>query len=180
MKGIIFNVFNRLVEEKFGLETWDALIQETRPQSKGAYTSAGTYSDAELFAFVGALSKKTGMPVADLVKAFGEYTLHALARAHPIFFHHTSLKPFLQSIHSVIHVEVRKLYPDAGLPEISYEDPSPDELVMRYRSPRKLCVLAEGLIQGAAQHFKESVSISHPQCMHRSDPECRLELRFKK
>ncbi len=180
MKGIIFNVFNKLVEEKFGLETWDALIEETQPASRGAYTSAGTYADQELFAMVGVLSKKTGAPATDLVRIFGEYTLHELAKAYPVFFKHDSLKSFLQSIHGVIHVEVRKLYPDAGLPEITYEDPGPDQLVMIYRSPRKLCALAEGLTQGAAAHFKEKVSVQQTKCLHNGETECRLELRFTK
>lgn len=180
MKGIIFNVFNKLVEEKFGLETWDALLEETKPTSRGAYTSAGTYDDAELFAMVGALSKKTGAPAKDLVKTFGEYTLSELAKQYPVFFKHDSLKSFLLSIHGVIHVEVRKLYPDAGLPEISYQDSGGDGLIMIYRSPRKLCALAEGLIEGAAKHFKEMVLITQTKCLHRNDAECRLELKFSK
>jgi hypothetical protein len=36
MKGIIFTVFNKLVEEKFGLQVWDQLIQATKPASEGA------------------------------------------------------------------------------------------------------------------------------------------------
>ena len=51
---------------------------------------------------------------------------------------------------------------------------------MIYRSQRKLCALAEGLIEGAAEQFGETVTIRHPQCMHRGDEHCRLELTFAK
>ena len=38
MKGIVFSEFMELVEEKFGLETVDHLIESTDLASGGAYT----------------------------------------------------------------------------------------------------------------------------------------------
>ena len=180
MKGIIFNVFNQLVEEKFGLETWEELILETQPQSEGIYTSAGTYEDKELINYVTALSQKSGIEVNDLVKKFGEYALHELIKTFPKFAEGKDLKTFLLSIHDMVHVEVRKLYCDAGLPHFSYEEPSRQEIIMTYRSPRKLCSLAEGLIRGASQHFGEKIKLSHDSCVHRGDPDCRIHVHIKK
>jgi len=48
-------------------------------------------------------------------------------------------------VDELIHVEVKKLYKDAQLPEFNYEDHIDDKLTMIYRSPRKLCFLSEGL-----------------------------------
>jgi hypothetical protein len=138
MKGIIFTEFSQLVEESWGLETWERLLDEVNPPSGGAYTSADTYPDAELFSLVGALSKIVKTPVPDLVRAFGAYLLPHLARRDPSFLKDKTAKQFLQSVHDVIHVEVKKLYPEAVLPTFSYEDPAPDRLVMLYRSGRKL------------------------------------------
>jgi predicted hydrocarbon binding protein len=59
-----------------------------------------------------------------------------------------------------------------------FDTSSPDVLVMTYYSKRQLCALAEGFIEGAATHFRESVQIAHPRCMHRGDSDCRLELTF--
>lgn len=180
MKGVVFTVFSQLVTEKFGLETWDRLVNDTHPPSQGAYTSAGTYGDQELFGFVGRLSEITGASASDLVFAFGEYLLLALSKRHGRFFQGISFKDFLKSIDQVIHVEVRKLYPDAGLPTIQCEDSGKEnQLTLIYNSPRKLCRLAEGLISGAAQHFKMNVQMNHSICMHQGAHACRIELTFE-
>ena len=67
---------------------------------------------------------------------------------------------------------------DADLPHMSYEDPAPDQLVILYRSKRKLCRAAEGLIDGVSEHFKTPFKLEHTKCMHRGDDHCRLELTF--
>lgn len=178
MKGIVFTVFGKMVEEKFGLKIWDQIIRETNPASGGIYTASATYSDAEVFSLIGKLSEITQTPANDLVFSFGEYLFHQLAAKYPHFLKNLTFKKFLMSIEHVIHVEVKKLYPDAGLPTFSYETPSDSELVMIYRSPRKLCRLAEGLIQGASVHLKAPYQLTHPLCMHHGSPHCRLELKF--
>ncbi len=40
------------------------------------------------------------------------------------------------------------------------------------------CAFAEGLIQGAADHFGEMVSIRQRRCMDRGDETCDLEIEF--
>lgn len=178
MKGIVHAVFNQLVEEKFGLETWDHLLDTVKPASDGVYTSVDSYEDGELMTMVKVLSEHSGVPINDLVFTFGEYTLTQLAQLYPVFFVDKTLKDFLLSIHDVVHVEVKKLFENSSPPDFRYEDPGPDQLVMLYQSPRKLCRLAEGLIQGSAQHFHTPCTIAHPLCMHKGDDHCRLELQL--
>ena len=45
MKGIIFTEFLDLVEEKFGLEMVDKIIEQSNLDSGGIYTSVGTLMD---------------------------------------------------------------------------------------------------------------------------------------
>lgn len=178
MKGMVFTLLGELVEERFGIEMWDELIDLTQPESDGAYVSTDTYPDQELLAYVAAMSEKLDVPANDLVFAFGEYMLGKFESIHPEFFEGHDLKSFLKSVHDVIHVEVKKLHPDAVLPTFDYEDPSPDALTMLYRSPRQLCALAEGLIAGAAKHFDTPLNSTHDVCMHRGADHCRIELVF--
>ena len=49
---------------------------------------------------------------------------------------------------------------------------------MGYRSPRKMCSFAEGLLLGAADHFGERLTIEQPACMKRGDDQCVLEIAF--
>ena len=179
MKGMVFTFLGEMVEERYGIEVWDELIDETRPVSDGVYVSTDVYPDEEFLAYVSAMSERYDIPVNDLVFAFGEYLLSTFAKVHPEFFDGHDAKSFLKSVHDVIHVEVRKLHPDVVLPHFDYEEPEANELVMLYRSPRGLCALAEGLIAGAAGHFGVGIDRTHASCMHKGSDHCRLELVFK-
>jgi len=177
MKGAVFNLLNELVEEKFGFSAWETMLQETG--CDGVFVSSQTYEDGLLFELVGAAHKLTEIPVWDLVHTFGQYMAPAFARDYPVFFENQkSLKSFLLTVDRTIHVEVRKLYPEAHLPEFDYKDEADDELTMIYRSPRKLCALAEGLIQGSAEYFDERYELKHDVCMHQGADHCELQLRF--
>lgn len=178
MKGIVFNIFADLVTDNFGMEVWDRLIVETSPESGAIYTSAEVYPDGELIAYVTALSAITGAAPADLVRTFGTYTMHKFHALHPEFMADHNAKSFLESVHDVVHVEVKKLHPDTLLPEFAYESSGDTQLTMLYSSPRKLCHLAEGLIVGTAEIFNEKINMVHSECMHEGAGQCRLELDF--
>lgn len=180
MKGIVFTNFNEMIEEKFGLEVWDRLVDSTCPESEGVYTTGDMYADDELFAYVGELSRITGVGVDDLVVAFGEHLMQQFAGTHPEYLEGHTAKSFLRSVHDVVHVDVRKLYPGASTPQFTYEDASENELTMIYRSSRKLCRLAEGLINGVSNIFHTPINHSQMQCMHNGDDHCRFELKFGK
>ena len=49
---------------------------------------------------------------------------------------------------------------------------------MGYRSKRKLCALAEGMIDGAAGYYAQVVTIEQPLCMNRGDDKCELVCTF--
>ena len=175
MKGIVFNLLEELVTREHGADAWDDLLDDAGVG--GAYTSLGSYDDAELGALVGAASKALGTPPQDIVRWFGRSAMPSFAASHPHFFvGHDGTRSFLLTLNDMIHPEVRKLYPGAGVPDFDYDTSDPDVLVMRYRSARRMCEFAEGLIEGAAEHFGESVDIAQPSCMHRGDDHCVLEV----
>lgn len=177
MKGIIFNLLEEVVSEKYGEDTWDALLAAAKVD--GAYTSLGSYPDDQLVALVTAASRALNQPPNDIVRWFGIEALPRLAAKYPGFFaRHKATRPFLLTINGIIHPEVKKLYPGADTPDFEIDGSSPDVLVMGYRSRRRLCALAEGLIEGAARHYGETVAINHYSCMHRGDPSCQMELTF--
>lgn len=177
MKGVVFNILEEMVIEKCGMSTWNDILQER--SLDGVYTSAESYPDEELFSLVETISQKTEIPMATLIGAFGEFLFDGLVKKHPVFTDsEDTLKGFLKSIHGVIHMEVRKLYENPSLPHFKYEDLSDNELLMRYTSPRKLCILAEGLIRGAANYYNAQIEIDHPVCMHKGDDHCDIIVRF--
>lgn len=161
MKGIVFTEFNEMVEDKFSPELLDEIITECELSSGGAYTSVGTYDHNELVQMVGKLSEKTDIPADALVYAFGEHLAVRFSELFPSFFAGTtSVFGFMKSLDSHIHVEVKKLYPDADLPNFSFDDSNPDGLIMEYRSARGFSDLAHGLMAGVIKHYNEPIHIT--------------------
>jgi hypothetical protein len=161
MKGIVFTEFVEMVEDRFGLDTLDSIVAAEGLPSGGVYASTGTYDHSEMVTLLNRLSVRTRLPIPALLKAYGEHLFKRFHTLFPIFFAAPrNAFEFLASINDTIHVEVRKLYPDAELPEFAAEQVDPRTMRMTYRSPRGLVDLAEGLIAGCFSHYKENVTIA--------------------
>ena len=161
MKGIVFTEFLSMVDTAFSPEVTEEIILACDLETGGAYTSVGTYDYKELIAMVVELSKKTEVPVPQLVKAFGEHLFVALVKNFPEHIDtDQDMFSFLESIEDYIHVEVRKLYPEAQLPTIACEQPHAETLLLDYKSLCPFADLAEGLITACADHFNTAVAIS--------------------
>ncbi len=163
MKGVVFTEFLEMVDEKFSPETTERIIENADLASNGAYTAVGTYDHMELVQLVVKLAAETGAEVSDLVRVFGEHFFHRLIALYPHFVDdEQDVFSFLESVENYIHIEVRKLYPDADLPSVKTERPNNDELVLLYESKRCLADAAHGLILGCLDHFnvKDNISIA--------------------
>ncbi len=176
MKGIVFNLLEQVVIKKYGELVWDDLLDVT--QLSGAYTTLGSYPDEEVEKLVGAASTALNVPRSDVLRWFGREAIPLLASHYPAFFSgHKTARSFVLSVNSIIHPEVRKLYSGAGCPRFHSEEAPDGALLMGYDSPRKLCALAHGFIEGAGDHYGEEMAVEHPRCMHRGDPNCLLSIR---
>lgn len=180
MKGVIFRVLEKMVVTRLGADAWETLLSQTALQTRwGGFVGPATYPDEDLIALVHTASAMTGRTVAELLRAYGRFAFAELAQMVPAFMPaRMGAKAFLLSVDRVIHVEVRKLHEGANLPYFCYEDPGPDRLVMLYDSPRGLCDVAAGLIDGAGDYFGEAIEQVHAECKQRGHSRCRFELRF--
>lgn len=178
MKGILFNLLERVVVRHLSEDVWDSLLD--RHGLAGAYTSVGSYPDCEFQDLAQSAAEALGLSVNETVRWFGRRATPILAERYAHFFHaHKDARSFILSVNSIIHPEVRKIYPDAHCPDFVFEDREDGSLLMGYRSQRKLCELAHGFILGAADHYGQSVDVRHESCMHRGDQTCRLNLIFQ-
>jgi hypothetical protein len=160
MKGMVFTEFLEMVESKFSADMVDDIIEDSQLPSGGAYTAVGTYDHGELVQMVGALAQRSGLPAPALVHAFGLHLFGRFYALYPGFFTGVpTALVFLEGIETVIHTEVRKLYPDAQLPQFDCVR-TESGLDMVYLSPRHFGDLAAGLIEGALLHFGDPVSVT--------------------
>ncbi len=161
MKGIVFTEFLDMVEENYGPTILEETIDSAQVSSQGAYTAVGTYDYSELISLTGALAQLTNERPQDLTKNFGLYMFERFSHLYPVFFSevHSSFD-FLQSIEGFIHVEVKKLYPDAELPTFDHRVIEPNVMELIYSSDRPFGDFAEGLIQGCVNYFQEPILIT--------------------
>ncbi len=161
MKGIVFTEFFEMVEQAHGYEMVDQLIMDNELPSGGVYTTIGTYSHQEMVTLVVDLGEKTKTPVPTLLNAFGQYLFGTFEKGYPMFFKAAANAfDFLESIEKYIHVEVKKLYPDAQLPRFSTKRIGTDTLEMIYYSDRSMADFALGLIEKTFEHYQEKAIIT--------------------
>ena len=161
MKGIVFTEFLEMVEQKFGYELVDKMLTENELESKGIYTSIGTYNYSEMIQLIVDLSARTEIAIPILLKEYGKYFFDVVHNSYSHFFNTVpNAFVFLESIENHIHVEVKKIYPDAELPTFETKMIDQDTLEMIYHSERKMADFAEGLILRTLDHFQDPCIIN--------------------
>jgi hypothetical protein len=167
MKGMVFTELVEFVEDKFGFDVADSMLEASMLEEKGAYTQAANYSFDELVAIVSRLAEVTKIPMGDLIEVYGRHLFGRLVGLYPpMVANFSSSLPFIAQVDTFIHPEVKKLYPDADLPSFNVISLNESELVIDYTSNKPLMPLARGLMLGAADHFGERIEIFEDDTIH--------------
>ena len=175
MKGIIFNLLEDVVVAAHGDAVWDDLLEQA--DLDGVYTSLGSYEDAEMMRLVSVAATALSLSDDEVLRWFGQRAIPGMVNRWPAFFaEHQQTIPFLRTLNSVIHPEVRKLYAGAYCPHFDFTSPADGSLLIGYRSPRHLCGLAHGFILGAGDHYGEAVTVEHLECMHDRSDRCLISV----
>jgi len=160
MKGIVFTEFLELVEEKFGLEMVDRIISSSELASDGVYTSVGTYSFSEMLQLLQHLSENTSISIDNLLLVYAEHFFGVIEKSYPgLLATYNDPIEMISSIENHIHVEVRKIYPDAELPTFEVIEKTKNYLVMDYISSRAMHHFGLGLMNKTFEHFNSTATI---------------------
>jgi hypothetical protein len=160
MKGIVFTEFLDLVEDKFGLEVLDKIIMQSNLESGGVYTSVGTYSFSEMLQLLQHLSAHTNISIDDLLLVYAEHFFGVIEVSYPgLLATYKDPIEMLSSIENHIHIEVRKIYPDAELPTFEVVDKTENSLIMIYKSSRAMHHFGLGLMNKTFEHFNSKATI---------------------
>ncbi|MGH1414150.1 MAG: heme NO-binding domain-containing protein [Pelagimonas sp.] len=160
MKGMVFTELLEMAENALGEEAMDQILAALNLESDAAYTAVGNYPCKELMQIVGAVSDYSGASVEELQRQFGAWMLRRFSQGYPDFFSSKSnVLDMLDSIENEVHVEVRKLYPDAELPQFETRRPDERSLEMTYKSSRPLVSFCRGLIEECVTHFGHAADV---------------------
>jgi hypothetical protein len=164
MRGVIFLMFESFVVERRGFDAYEALLEGVagRLASGDSFIGPNTYRAEDLVALVDAEAAAAGLAREPLLRDLGRFAFPRLAmRFAWLCAGHRRLPAFLSYLHRIARET-------AGF-EL---EQTPAALRIAYRSPRHLCALAEGLLEGAATHFNTTLPLAKLACVDRGDPRC--------
>ena len=157
---MVFTELLEMAEGALGEEVVDEVLDGLALQGGGAYSAVGSYPCSELFQIVGALSGRTGISGDELQRQFGNWMFKRFSVTYPEFFKgKENALDMLDAIETEVHVEVRKLYPDAELPSFATTWRNDRELLLDYASSRPLVAFCHGLIEGCIAYFGQPATL---------------------
>lgn len=176
MDGIIMNQFQRYVIRTFGREAWTNLLEAANlPLSDELLAVGKIYPDSDLLALLTAAVDLTGRSLPDLLEDFGFYIAPTLIRVYQALIQPGwGALDLIEHTEQSIHTVVRQRNPGAAPPALTTQRYSRAVVAVDYRSQRRLCDLARGIIRGIAENFHETVRIAQPECMLRGDARCLI------
>ncbi len=182
MHGLIFVTWEKYLSERFKgsvLREYRDNLGKTLPT---AILASRVYDDNVLLAGVAEASHVSKVPVEMLLQEFGRYFITNGLTRHLCAYILTQVhsgRELLLAMHDA-HQQMSRLPDGLAPPLFQYTTriQHPDELTLIYDSPRKICPVLVGAIEGAAERYGEQVHIVERTCMKRGDPICRFEIRF--
>jgi hypothetical protein len=183
MKGIIFVVWEKYLNDRFGANFVDAYRKSIGETTDQLPITGRTYPDALLVKGLHSASQISFLTEDRLMFEYGHYFMmnglveylcgYLLAQAWSAY----DLLLLMRNAHA----QMRRTPDGVEPPLFNYTVLSEDHnhMLLTYDSKRKLCALLNGCIYGSADRFGEKVQTHELSCMKRGDPVCRFEVRFE-
>lgn len=182
MHGLIFMTWEKYLLERFQgsvLTRYRAALGET---AASAPLASRVYGDELLLQGVTTASSITKLSVEQLLHEFGRYFIMNGLTRHMCAYLLTQVhngRDLLLAMHAA-HKQMSRLPDGLTPPLFGYQavPTAPNDLVLFYDSPRHLCTLLAGAIEGAAASYGEHVEIIERSCMKQGFSVCRFDLHF--
>ncbi|HEY7123354.1 MAG TPA: heme NO-binding domain-containing protein [Ktedonobacterales bacterium] len=182
MHGLIFVTWESYLSEQFGprlLEDYRAVIGETwenRP------LASRVYDDATLLKGVTVATTLTLASVDELLRGYGRYFLlnGLTGRLCTYLLDQVNSGRDLLLAMCSAHKQMGSATEGVTPPLFDYQALAEDTngLILHYDSPRKLCPLLLGAIEGAAERYHQEAQVREVSCMKLGAPACRFEIHF--
>lgn len=177
MHGSIHTEFQGYVVDQHSAAAYDDIIKRAGYAGK-EFDPTGYYADVEMYRILDAAESVLGISSRDILFQYGVWVTPGLLSVH-----HERIKPewkaldLLEATECVMH---RFVIDAAGArpPVLRAERAGPDELTLYYDSPRRMCTLGTGFVEGVARYYCQHVEVEQTACMHRGDPCCTIVVRL--
>lgn len=178
MHGLIVNQLRQFVVDGHGRDAWANVLGIAGVSVAERPPIDRIYPDADVFAIIAAASSLTNTPAQELLEAFGNFLAPTLLRVYaPLLNREWRTLDVVEHTEEHIHTAVRLRDPTAGPPYLTARRLAPDQVIVNYTSPRRLCAVAMGIVHGIATQFAEAVSVTQARCMLEGDLACEIVVR---
>jgi hypothetical protein len=173
--GLIFASFRDYLHNEHG-----ASVAQEVTAGEPQYMLSEAYPDEQFVTLLERACERTGLDLETLLFEFGVFTAATtFARLYSVLFKLSpTARDFLLTVETPIHETVRVALPDARPPELKVKELGGGGIEILYTSPRRVCAMLRGLVEGTGRVYEERLAVDEPECMHRGDPACRVVVRF--
>lgn len=172
MHGSICVIVKKFIEQNYGSVVWKDILKSAGHEGL-VLSPIQSYPDEAVFAIVGSACEHLEIDMPTALEAVGKFAAPELIKFSRGMLH-PEWKTFelLGNIESLIHRTIRINNPDAEPATIQAFELSENEVQVVYSSPRGLCALANGILQGLGDYFAEDLQVVENTCRHKGDPFC--------
>src|SRR5579884_3302445 len=167
LHGVLVRAYERFLEDRFG-----AALAGQVFASRGRPGARDTIADEVFFELVDHGAELAKREREQLLREFGAHLLGTLHELYPLHFPPAGARSFLLSLDKVAHPRIREQLAGAAPPDLEIEDPGGGKLRIRYRSPRQLCSLLAGMLDGTGAHYQTPVRHYQESCMLKGAQQC--------
>ena len=160
MKGVIVNSLESLVDEKFGHQKWQEILEKAGLSRDSFFLAIDDVDDTAVMKVIQTACDLLGISQSELADEFGDYWVNTYApRYYKVYYLGAkSAREFLLKM-SDVHRNVTKSMPNAHPPRFEYVPVSDNKLIMKYFSERGLMDFMVGLIKGVGHYYKENLTV---------------------
>ena len=182
MHGLIFVTWEKFLAERFGsslIGAYRTAIGETPATSPLA---SRVYDDTTLLLGVNVACQLTGISANTILREYGRYFILNGLTSHLCAYLLTPVRGGRELLLAMrdAHAQMRRS-PDGLTPPIFGFEAMPgkhNKFALIYDSPRQLCPVLLGAIEGAGERYGETANVVERTCMKQGALVCRFEVSF--
>jgi predicted hydrocarbon binding protein len=176
MHGLIFVELKKYVEARYNQETWEQLLEKAGLKHQ-MYRASSVYPDGDALNLVALACQMAGLSATVVLEDFGQFMVPDLIEQYKFLVKpNWGLLEFLENTEETIH-KIMRFHPGVTPPRLAVHRTADDKAVISYGSARRLCPMLKGMVKGAAEYYKEEVTVLETSCMLRGDPECTFTVQ---
>lgn len=171
MYGLVNEGIRELVVQLGGVEAWEAICEEARVEPEG-FEPLCPYDDTLTFKLVGLAAEKLNLSTEEVLTRYGHYWITYTAESgygDLMRLFGGDLRTCLSNLNRM-HAHMGAMMPALSPPRFTVDSLTDDRILVHYHSNRKgLAPMVIGLLQGLAEKYGNTITVTHSPRGTRSD-----------